>query len=331
MTDEIREQLETRLPDTFGSEVEVLSLNLVAGGASKQAWALDLKVGEETVELLLRREAGGVVYHDMLTVHEEFQVLQAAFDANVKVPRPYGYLKDIVGRDAFLMERVKGETFGRRIVRMPELAQAREALPMQMAEELARIHSIPLDEVGFVAGPHEPPATPSVLDLLEGMLDSLPEAHPIIELGLRWLHDHQPASHGLVLLHSDFRLGNFIVDQTGLVAVLDWELARRGEPGEDLGWALIRAWRFGAEDKRLAGVGDAEPFLERYNELTGREISSDDLFFWELAGNVRWSIGSGRQAMRHLSGEEPSVELAILGRLAAEVEYEVINLLRQVA
>ena len=72
-----------------------------------------------------------------------------------------------------------------------------------------------------------------------------------------------------------------------------------------------------------------EPYLKRYNDLTGCEISTEDLFYWEVLGNVRWAIGSLNQAKRHLSGQERSVELAILGRLAAEVEYEILFLLER--
>ena len=330
MTDQIKAELEDQLPAILDAGADVLSLNLLAGGASKEAWAVDASVDGETLELLVRRATGGTIFTGQLSIEEEYRVLQAAFDAGVKVPRPYGYFADLAGKDAFLMQRVKGETIGRRIVRRPELAAAREALPDQMAEELARIHAIPLDQVGFVAGPQAPPATPSVLDSLEEQLDTLPEPHPAIELGLRWLRDTERITQELVLVHADFRLGNFVVDDQGMVAVLDWELARRGDPAEDLGWALVRAWRFGADDHRLAGVGEVQPFLARYNELTGRNLSLDDLFYWELAGNVRWAIGSVRQGMRHLSGEERSVELAILGRLACEVEYEVLSLLEGV-
>jgi aminoglycoside phosphotransferase (APT) family kinase protein len=331
MVDEIKAQLEEQLPAILSAEAEVLSLSLLAGGASKEAWAVDVSVDGETIELLVRRATGGAVFTDMLSIDEEYRVLQAAFDAEVKVPRPYGYMPDLAGREAFLMQRVKGETIGRRIVRKAELAGARETLPEQMAEELARIHSIPLERVDFVAGPRTAPAIASVLESLEEQLDTLPEPHPAIELGLRWLRDNERTTQDLVLVHGDFRLGNFIVDEQGMVAVLDWELARRGEPAEDLGWTLVRAWRFGADDRRLAGVGDVEPFLARYNDLTGRNLSLEDLFYWEFAGNVRWAIGSVRQGMRHLSGEERSVELAILGRLAAEVEYEVLNLLEGVS
>jgi aminoglycoside phosphotransferase (APT) family kinase protein len=200
-----------------------------------------------------------------------------------------------------------------------------------MAEEIARIHSIPLDRVDFAPGPRAAPATPTILDGLQDQLDTLLEPHPAIELGLRWLREHIPPSHGLVLAHADFRLGNLMVDEDGIVAVLDWETAHLSEPAEDLGWPLVRAWRFGSDDRRLAGIAGVEGFLERYNQLTGRALTLEDLFFWELAGNVKWAIGSARQGLRHVSGEERSVELAILGRLASEVEYEILHLLDQAA
>ncbi len=89
----------------------------------------------------------------------------------------------------------------------------------------------------------------------------------------------------------------------------------------------MRAWRFGRDDLRLGGIGEVGPYLERYNELTGREIRLEELDYWEVAGNVAWAIGCVTQARRHLTGQERSVELAILGRLGAEVEYEICHLL----
>jgi aminoglycoside phosphotransferase (APT) family kinase protein len=331
LSDRIRVQLIERLPAIFGAEVQILSLALLPGGASKEAWAVDISLGGSTLELLVRRATGGSVFADMLTIEDEYRVLCAAAAAHVAVPKPHGYIADLADRDALVMARVKGETIGRRIVRQPEFDVARAALPAQMATQLARIHSIPLPQTSFVPGPQNAPAIDATLDSLEAQLDSLLEPHPAIELGLRWLREHPPASTDLVLVHADFRLGNLMIDPDGLVAVLDWELARRGDPAEDLGWALVRAWRFGHNTLRLGGIGHAEPFLEHYNALTGRVVTLEDLFYWELAGNVRWAIGSIRQAIRHLSGEELSVELAILGRLAAEVEYEVLTLLEQVA
>jgi hypothetical protein len=60
-------------------------------------------------------------------------------------------------------------------------------------------------------------------------------------------------------------------------------------------------------------------------------VQPEELDYWELAGNVGWAIGCLTQMQRHLTGQDRSVELAILGRLGAEVEYEIVNLLERFA
>src|ERR1700758_624104 len=114
---------------------------LLAGGASKEAWAVD--AGGE--RLLVRRAAGGVIHRHTLSLRDEFAVLEAAYEAGVKVPRPVAYIEDLDGREAFVMERLAGETIGRRIVRMDLPVD----LPLQLAEELAKIHAIPRERVPF--------------------------------------------------------------------------------------------------------------------------------------------------------------------------------------
>src|ERR1700746_2212162 len=83
---------------------------LLPGGASKEAWAVD--AGGE--RLLVRRAGGGVIPRHTLSLRDEFGVRQAAHEAGVKVPRPVAYIEDLDGREAFVMERLEGETIGRR-------------------------------------------------------------------------------------------------------------------------------------------------------------------------------------------------------------------------
>jgi aminoglycoside phosphotransferase (APT) family kinase protein len=92
------------------------------------------------------------MHHHTLTLAQEYAVIEAAFEAGVKVPRPYGYIADLAGREAFAMERLEGDTIGRRIVQKEELATARERLPVQLAEELAKIHAIPAERLPFLPG-----------------------------------------------------------------------------------------------------------------------------------------------------------------------------------
>jgi aminoglycoside phosphotransferase (APT) family kinase protein len=289
---------------------------LLAGGASKEAWAVD--AGGEP--LLVRRAAGGVIHRHTLSLADEFAVLEAAYEAGVKVPRPVEYIPDLEGREAFVMERLDGETIGRRVVRM----SLPERFPLQLADEIARIHSIPAERVPFLAEAR--------LDRMVDELDEVGEPHPAIELGLWWLREHRPPPRPSVVNHGDYRIGNVVVrEDVGLVGVLDWEFAHLDEPARDLSFGLVRAWRFGVDDKRLGGVADVQPYLDRYNELTGLEIATEELDYWELAGNVAWAIGCLTQAQRHLRAQDRSVELAILGRLGAEVEYEICHLLEKVS
>ena len=284
---------------------------LLPGGASKEAWAVDV----DGQELLLRRAAGSVIHQGTLSLEHEFEVLRAAHEAGVRVPRPIAYYPDLGGREAFAMERRHGETIGRRIVRDPP-----PGLPLQMAEELARIHAIPPARLPFLQ-------TTDPVVRMRAELDTVEEPHPAIELGLTWVAERLKPDSEPVVTHGDWRIGNLMVDGDGLVAVLDWEFAHLADPAEDVAWPLVRAWRFGADDRRLGGIGDVEPYLERYNELTGRDVTLDDLYVWEVFGNVKWAVGCLTQARRHLSGVDRSVELAVLGRFAAEMEYELLDLI----
>jgi aminoglycoside phosphotransferase (APT) family kinase protein len=319
MIADVREALQPALSELFGREVEISEPVLLAGGASKEAWAVDA----DGTRLLVRRAAASVIHRHTLSLRDELSVLEAAHEAGVKAPRPYGYIPELAGREAFVMERLEGETIGRRIVQKDELARARSALPVQMAEELAKIHAIPAGRVSFLRE--------SRLGQMEDELTEVDESHAAIELGLLWLRANRPPARPPVFAHGDYRVGNLVVGDDGLVGVLDWEFAHLDDPVRDLAFSLVRAWRFGVPEKRLGGVGDVGPYLDRYNELTGFDVRPEELDYWELAGNVAWAIGCLTQMQRHLTGLDRSIELAILGRLGAEVEYEIVNLLERFA
>lgn len=300
------------VPDWMGAVGPVREAVLLPGGASKEAWAVDV----DGRQLLLRRAGGGVIHQATLPLQDEFRVLEAAFEAGVKVPAPVAYYSDLGGREAFAMERVHGETIGRRIVRNPPAG-----LAVQLAEELAKVHRIERSRVAFLTD--SDPVT-----RMEQELHGVEEPHPAIEYGLAWLRERQPRALPDVVCHGDFRIGNVAVDDQGIVALLDWEFAHLGDPRDDLAWPLVRAWRFGA-DLHVGGVGELEPYLERYRGLTGLDVAAEDLGWWEVLGNVKWAVGCLTQARRHLDGLERSVELAVLGRMSAEMEYELLELIER--
>ena len=128
-----------------------------------------------------------------------------------------------------------------------------------------------------------------------------------------------------MLVHSDYRTGNFIVGEDGLRGVLDWEFARWGDPLEDPGWLSARAWRFNRYDRRAGGLGDLADFERGY----GRELPPRALHYWEVMAHVRWAIIAIHQGERHSSGRQPSLELALTGRIVDEVELEILTLIEE--
>ncbi len=334
---ELKTALETNLTEQVASPVAVTDLVLLAGGSSQETWSFDLAVESGPQQglhrLILRRPLGGSIFTIALDLKREFEVLCAAVAGGVPSPRPYWLLHDLLGVPATIVERLEGESIGRKIVRDPRLAQARENLPEQMGAALAALHRVDygtynLDQLLSKPAFGQTPAQARIVQI-EAELDEIGEPHPVLELGLRWLrHNEPPPPQRLVLIHGDFRVGNMLVDQSGLVALIDWEFSHIGDYAEDLAYPLVREWRFGVDQLRLGGIAQPEKYFAAYQQDSGLPVEPERVFYWELMGNVWWAVGLLKQAQRHLRGEQPNLEFACLGRRCAELELEILNLLR---
>jgi aminoglycoside phosphotransferase (APT) family kinase protein len=331
MEHDLGDRLARSLADQIGMEVHVERLLPLAGGASRESWQVDLRIesGPEAgaYSLVLRRDQHSKIQPDALDRSSEFLLIAQAHSDGVQVPKPRW--SGELDRPYFLMDRVEGESIGTRIVGLPELAAARESLPVQMGEQLARIHRIHTDLQFLPApGPGETTASWSTRKLRHHA-DQIGIRNPAYQLAFRWLEANAPRPRELTLVHGDYRIGNVIVGPEGLRAIVDWEFAHLGDPAEDLAWPCVRFWRFGEDALSFGGIGSREAFLVSYAEAGGPEVDMRAVEYWEIMGNLRWAVGCQSQANRHLSGEDRSVELASLGRRAAEMELEFLRLIEQ--
>jgi aminoglycoside phosphotransferase (APT) family kinase protein len=321
--EELREELSAVVEEQLGAGVRIEALEPLVGGASRELWAFDLVTGDERRAAVLRRDPAGV--GDPVGRRREWEVLRAAYDHGVHVPEPLWFVESGDG-SAFVMERLEGEAIPRRILRDERFAGARERLTGQLAEAAAALHAIPLSELPAVELPQRAPAEAG-LGALEAELDRIGEPHPALELGLRWLRRNLPEPVAPALVHGDFRTGNFMVDEHGLVGVLDWELWHLGDPVEDLGWLCIRSWRHGADANPAGGFGSRDELLAAYEEAGGRAVTPAQLRFWEVYGNVRWGVICLLQADVHLSGRQQSLERAAIGRRTCEPEWDLLAMI----
>lgn len=311
-------------------EVTVESASRLSGGAIQENLALDVRIDGVTHALVLRKDAGSAVAVSRRR-DEEFALLRAAFAAGVTVPEPLWQSNDpaIAGSPFFIMRRVGGTASARRIVRERHLGGDRATLARRLGAELARIHTIapPRPDLAFLAAPRVSPARDFIADA-RASLDAAGNSRPVLEFGLRWLETHAPPADELVLAHHDFRTGNYMLDDAGITGILDWEFAGWSDPHEDVGWFCAWCWRFGADDDEAGGIGSREAFYAGYEAASGRRIDRERVRYWEAFAHARWAVIALQQMERHLSGAEPSLELALTGTIVPELEHE---LLREIA
>lgn len=313
----MKDQLEAVLRPRLGDGVVVENLRALTGGASRTTWSFDA-VTDERQALILRTGPPDDVHASM---ELEAAVQQRAAAAGAPVPHIVAADNSVaaLGNPYLICNAVAGETIVRRIYRTLDDA-GRDRLLDQCAQALADIHRADPADLGL--------AESDQLSEWRNRMDEMGDTTATFEWAFRWLAANRPSPSPHVLVHGDFRMGNLIVDENGLAAVLDWELVYTGEVYEDLAWFCIRAWRFGApEDMGAGGLGSVESFLSAYEAASGTELDRDVFRWWLTVATLRWGVICRFQAERHLSGQTRSVELAAIGRRVAETEWDVLDLL----
>jgi aminoglycoside phosphotransferase (APT) family kinase protein len=310
--------VEAVLGRALGGTVE--GLERLSSGASRLTSAFDLVRGDGTRQrLVLQRERGD---GSALGEKVDLQAALLSAAAAAKVPTPRVVAAGAAAGLApgwLVVERIDGETIPRRILRDAEWVDARAALTGQCARALAAIHAIDPDTI--VGLPQRDPLRDPL-----SVLDGLGEVRPALELGVRWLKCNPSVPGRRTTVHGDFRMGNLLVDESGLRAILDWELAHAGDPAEDLGWLCARAWRFGGAG-HVGGFGDLPTLLAAYEDAGGDSMEQGRIAWWEAYAAVKWAVICALQASAHLSGATRSVELAAIGRRICESEWDLLVLL----
>ncbi len=312
------------IAEAAGSDPGALRLSNIPGGASRETFLAESEGGRWVV----RRDPVNA-QGSFAPLETEFRVVSAVAAAGVPVANglafePAGGRLETAG---FVMDHVDGTSVAPRVLRREELESARSALPAQLGRALARIHSIDGRAIDGVAVSDADPAL-AACALWEATIDEIGEPLPVVEAGLRWLRLNPPPEPAReCLVHGDFRLGNLIVGESGLAAVIDWELCHSGDPAEDIGWLCVRSWRFGNDDLPVAGMGTLAQLLAAYEQAGGEPLSMERIRWWEAMGNVKWAVICARQAHDHLTGARPSAELASLGRRICEPEWDLLQLI----
>jgi aminoglycoside phosphotransferase (APT) family kinase protein len=332
-----------------------VTIDLAAGLATylSEAWHEDVAVGNLSTttagarrhNVLFEADAGGTVHPLVATIvpagetilnsiEAEAGVRALAEKAGVAVPHVHVVREDgeLVGGPFMISQFVSGETVPRRVLRLVAEHGIGELVATQLGATLAHLHAIDPSAVDVPLRTLDTEADDPTAAALEAMIlavEQLPQRRPVLELGLRWLDRHLPATPARrTIVHTDVRNGNLIVGEDGLRAVLDWEGAlASGDPMQDLAWPALRMWRFRNDTAEIGGFAGREPYVAGY-EAAGGTFDLDRFEWWKVEGTLRWAVGLGVQAMAFLDGRVPSIVMAASGRRVTELEWDLLMLIR---
>ncbi len=250
--------------------------------------------------LVLRAEPTGFRAFPDYDLALQVRCMEAVAAASqVPVPRVRWHEPDagVIGRPFFVMDRVEGEvppdnlpyTIDGFLVDASPADQGR--LYRSAVEVLADIHAIDVERAGLGDVDPMPPDTSRLehhLDQVNRYLDFATggAGHHVLDRVLsRLLRDRpadRPADRPVGLSWGDARLGNMVVRDFEVVAVLDWEMATLAVPEVDAGWFFyfIRCFSDVLGLPNLPGFPAEAEGIAIYEARAGRPLEDMD---WYLA------------------------------------------------
>jgi aminoglycoside phosphotransferase (APT) family kinase protein len=264
-------------------QLEVSSFRLIVGGRSRQTALLSLtKSGDLPTEMVIQRGIPGQTVADVfLSETAQHRLLSHLHAAGMRVPRPVLVESDPQWMDAafLLVERVAGTP----VQHDYWLPADSEKLVLGLARELALLHAQPVERVGegirHARETYDTEGWRAELEQLATQWETT--AHwPSITMSavIAWLRENVDClDDRRVVIHNDMVFHNILGQDDEITAVLDWEQASIGHPGEDLGYCypvviMVTSW---------------DKFIEAYRAAGGAAIPQRQIDYFALRAGLR--------------------------------------------
>jgi len=309
----MRDVLTTFIQHETGAGVEVRDLERIPGGFSYETWRFrgvwTDETGRHDARLIMRRAPRGGVL-EPYDASKEFRVLRALADTPVPVPHalwvePTG---DVLGTSFYVMECVDGAV----PIPWDESIDpdTRAEMHRQFVDVLAALHQVDWEARGlaFLGVPEDRgDAAALELERCRELLDRVAlRPYPILREIIATLDERRPPTPRLVLVHDDYRMGNFVWRDGRIVALLDWERAFIGDPMVDVAFSRIEA---------LAGwcqvSGD---MAARYAEASGITVDEDRVAYYTILENLKATLVGLTGLKAFADGRTSDLRLVQIGR-----------------
>lgn len=294
-----------------------LTFSLIAGGHSNLTFGVDDAAGQRFV---LRRPPLGHVLESAHDMGREHKIISALAGSGVPVAATLGLCRDVEVNEApfYIMDYVAGPVLHDAEVAATVPVAERYQLSLHVVDVLAALHQINPDDVGLGdLGRKEAYLARQLKRWNKQWAASKTHEIPAMEAVSKLLEERMPEQIGASIVHGDYRLGNMIIGQGQIQAVLDWELCTLGDALADFGY-LLNSWLAPDEHPEnlaataVGGFASRDEMTARYATATGRDLSDIDYYrafsHWRLA-----AIGQGvyKRYLVGAMGENRDMDLEV--------------------
>ncbi len=293
-----------------------LEFRALPGGRSNLTYLVTDRDGRRYV---LRRPPLGPLAATAHDVTREARILSALAGTAVPVPSVLGVCEDpsVTGAPFFVMTYVAGGELS---------AEGRARAGDSLVDTLVALHAVSVDlaDLGRADGYF----ARQLRRWYGQWTASRTRDVPGLEAAYERLVARVPEQRTAALVHGDYRLDNCLFDDAGTVlAVLDWELATRGDPVADLGLLLVY-WAEPGDPvtalehppTRSPGYATRDRLRDRYLSATGADPAALDFAvafgWWKLACIVEGVYARLIRGSAPVTDRDPSTFAAQAARLA---------------
>lgn len=266
-------------------------LTQLAGGWSRHTHLLTRRDGERGYVVRVK-PPGALLDTDL---EREYRIYAAAGRAGVPVPAVRGFRTaddSALGGPFFVMDRAAGHSplvwRSRDRTALEENWRTSRSVATDMVETLAAVHEIPTGDLGFL-GP--PLGFSEVVQRWRAVHEKNADVDdPVVDEAYEWVLARDPGPCEPSLVHADFRIGNVLLADDRVSAVIDWELAYLGDPLFDVGYAAMPyyAGKFVQPGSDLVGAfAEPEWFVSTYARLRGIDVDPETVRTYTVQGTLQ--------------------------------------------
>jgi aminoglycoside phosphotransferase (APT) family kinase protein len=275
------------------ASVRIEGFERIGTGRSRENWLFDavIEEGAKFVRepLIARRDPTGGLLDTNRAV--EFAILRALETTRLPTPKArwLDQTGNELGRPCLIMERLPGRCSYYELSGPAPLSE-RVDLARRLCALLADVHAVDWRGVGLgehLADPGPRAALTALDEWVAVLRKDQVEPYPELDLALAWLREGAPQSPRTVLVHADFKVGNVLLDDGRIVALLDWELAHLGDPHEDLGW-VTQPLR--TREHLIPDSWEREDLLFHYEQVSGHAVDRDAVSWWNAFAAFKTAV-----------------------------------------